>query len=229
VAKKIAIIGLGDFGLNLAKHLTEKGAEVLAIDSDFEKVEEIKDSVAVAVRLDATDEKALKAQGIQDMDAVVISIGQEFESTLLSVMNLLNLGVKKIIARATTPIHKVILEKIGVHYIISPEEEIADKLASSLIYEDVLEWIKLGGEYTIAYIPAPEIFVGKSLQELDIRTKYNVNLITIKKISKVFNKATNQEVIKEKIIGVPGPGTVIEKGDILILFGREKDISKLIE
>ncbi|MCX7905036.1 MAG: NAD-binding protein, partial [Caloramator sp.] len=75
MAKKIAIIGLGDFGMNLAKHLTEKGAEVLAIDNDFDKVEEIKDSVTVAVRLDATDEKALKSQGIQDMDAVVISIG----------------------------------------------------------------------------------------------------------------------------------------------------------
>ncbi|MGB9664726.1 MAG: potassium channel family protein [Ignavibacteria bacterium] len=229
MAKKIAIIGLGDFGQNLAKHLSEKGAEVLAIDNDFEKVEEIKDIVAVAVRLDATDEKALRAQGIQDMDAVVISIGQEFESTLLTVMNLINLGVKKIIARATTPIHKIILEKVGVHYIISPEEEIADKLASSLIYEDVLEWIKLGGDYTIAYLPAPEIFVGKTLQELDIRTKYNVNLITIKKITKVFNKTTKQEEIKERIIGVPGPGTVIENGDILILFGREKDISKLIE
>ncbi len=85
------------------------------------------------------------------------------------------------------------------------------------------------GDYTIAYLPAPEIFVGKTLQELDIRTKYNVNLITIKKITKVFNKTTKQEEIKERIIGVPGPGTVIENGDILILFGREKDISKLIE
>lgn len=229
MAKKIAIIGLGDFGMNLAKHLTAKGAEVLAIDSDFEKVEEIKDSVAVAVRLDATDEKALKAQGVHDMDAVVISIGQEFESTILTVMNLLNIGVKKIIARATTPIHKIILEKVGVHNIISPEEEVADKLASSLMYEDVLEWIKLGNEYTIAYIPTPDIFVGKTLQELDIRIKYNVNLITIKKITKVINKATKQEEIREKILGVPGPGTVIEADDILILFGREKDIAKLIE
>lgn len=229
MAKRIAIIGLGDFGTNLAKHLTEKGAEVLAIDNDFEKVDEIKDSVAVAVRLDATDEKALKAQGIQEMDAVVISIGQEFESTLLTVMNLINLGVRKIIARATTPIHKIILEKVGVHYIISPEEEVADKLSSSLMYEDVLEWIKLGSEYTIAYIPTPELFVGKTLQELDIRTKYNVNLITIKKITKILNKTTKQEEIKERIIGVPGPGTVIEAGDILIIFGREKDIAKLIE
>lgn len=229
MAKKIAIIGLGDFGINLAKHLTEKGAEVLAIDSDFDKVEEIKDSVAVAVRLDATDEKALKAQGVQDMDAVVISIGQEFESTILTVMNLLNIGVKKIIARATTPIHKIILEKVGVHHIISPEEEVADKLASSLMYEDVLEWIKLGNEYTIAYIPTPDIFVGKTLQELDIRTKYNVNLITIKKITKVINRVNKQEEIKEKILGVPGPGTVIEANDILILFGREKDIAKLLE
>ncbi len=227
MARKIAIIGLGDFGMNLAKHLSDKGAEVLAIDSDFDKVEEIKDIVSVAVRLDATDEKALKAQGIQDMDAVVISIGQEFESTILTVMNLLNLGVKKIVARATTPIHKIILEKVGVHHIISPEEEVADKLASTLFYEDVIEWIKLGNEYTIAYLPTPEIFVGKSLQELDLRTKYNVNLITIKRITKTINKTTKQEEIREHIIGVPGPGTVIEPDDILILFGREKDICKL--
>lgn len=229
MAKKIAIIGLGDFGMNLAKHLVEKGAEVLAIDNDFDKVEELKDIVTVAVRLDSTDEKALKVQGIQDMDAVVVSIGQEFESTILTVMNLLKLGVKKIIARATTQIHKVILEKVGVHNVISPEEEIANKLASSLIYEDVLEWIKLDNEYTIAYLEAPELFVGKTLQELDLRTRFNVNLITIKKITKTFNRKTQQEEIKERIVGVPGPTTVIEKGDILILFGREKDISKLIE
>lgn len=229
MAKKIAIIGLGDFGMNLAKHLVEKGAEVLAIDNNFDKVEEVKDIVTVAVRLDSTDEKALKVQGIQDMDAVVVSIGQEFESTILTVMNLLKLGVKKIIARATTQIHKVILEKVGVHNVISPEEEIANKLASSLIYEDVLEWIKLDNEYTIAYLEAPELFVGKTLQELDLRTRFNVNLITIKKITKTINRKTQQEEKKERIVGVPSPSTVIEKNDILILFGREKDISKLIE
>lgn len=229
MARKIAIIGLGDFGRNLAKHLMEKGAEVLAIDDDFEIIEEIKDSVTFAVRLDSTDEKSLKAQGIQEMDAVVVSIGKEFENSLLTIMNLLKLGVKKIVARATSPTHKIIFEKIGVHNVISPEEETAVKLASSLIHEDVIEWINLGSEFNIVYLEAPKSFVGKTLQELDLRTRFNINLVTIKRTLKVQNPRTNQEEIKERIIGVPTPGTVIEEGDILIVFGREKDISKVIE
>lgn len=229
MAKKIAIIGLGDFGTPLATTLTELGAEVLAIDTDFNVIEEIKDKVTVAVRLDSTDERALKAQGITEMDAVVVSIGAGFEDALLTIMNLVHMGVKRIIARSTSPIHKKILTKVGVKEVISPEEEISKKLASNLIHEDILDYIPLGSEHNIVQLKTPDAFIGKSIQELDLRIRYNVNLITIKKILTTVNKKTSETETTEKIIGVPAASTVLEKDDILVLFGRDKDIQKLID
>lgn len=229
MAKKIAIIGLGDFGSSLATSLTELGAEVLAIDNDFDRVEELKDKVTVAVRLDSTDERALKVQGIADMDTVVVSIGAGFEDALLTIMNLIHMGVKRIIARSTSPIHKKILTKVGVHEVISPEEEIAKKLASNLIHEDILDYISLGNEYNIVHLKTPDAFIGKTIQELDLRIRYNVNLITIKKVITPTSKKAITGEVTEKIIGVPSASTVLEKDDILVLFGREKDIQKLID
>ncbi|MBM4175595.1 MAG: TrkA family potassium uptake protein [Ignavibacteria bacterium] len=229
MAKKIAIIGLGDFGIPLATTLTELGAEVLAIDSNFNVIEEIKDKVTVAVRLDSTDERALKAQGIIEMDAVVVSIGAGFEDALLTIMNLIHMGVKRIIARSTSPVHKKILSKVGVKEVISPEEEISKKLASNLIHEDILDYIPLGSGHNIVHLKTPDAFIGKSIQELDLRIRYNVNLITIKKFVTAIDKKTSQSETVEKIAGVPSASTVLEKDDILILFGRDKDIQKLID
>jgi trk system potassium uptake protein TrkA len=229
MAKKIAIIGLGNFGTPLATTLTELGAEVLAIDTDFNVIEDIKDKVTVAVRLDSTDERALKAQGITEMDTVVVSIGAGFEDALLTIMNLVHMGVKRIIARSTSSVHKKILTKIGVSEVISPEEEISKKLASSLMHEDILDYIQLGSGYDIVQLKTPDAFIGKSIQELDLRIRFNVNLITIKKLITSIDKKTSETEVSEKIIGVPSASTVLEKDDILILFGRGKDIQKLID
>jgi len=231
VAKKIAVIGLGDFGENLVKSLMAKGAEVLAIDDDVERIEEIKDHVSAAVKLDSTDLKALKAQDLQNMDAVIVSIGQQFENSILTIMNLLTLKPKKIIARATSSIHREILKKLGIEedYIISPEERMAEIIATTLMHEGVLRWEDVGNEkdYKIAYLKAPNEFVGKTLMEIDMRTRFNVNLITI--LKKVKHKSQRTEEYSRRSIGVPTPGTVIEEDDELVVFGREKDIAKLTE
>ncbi len=214
--KKIAVIGLGIFGRNLSIELAEGGAEVLAIDISEEKINEINHPNITAVKLDSTDVKELERFGIKDMDAVVVTIGENFESLLLTCMLLKELGAKKIIARANEVIHKKILKSIGIREedIISPEEEVAKRLSKLLLSDGFIEFFEIEKDYEIAWIKAPKSFIGKTIRELELRKNYNVLLVTI-----VKNK---------KPIGVPEPDTKIENDDELLLFGRDKDIKKIM-
>jgi trk system potassium uptake protein TrkA len=229
MSKKFAIIGLGHFGSYLAAELTKKGAEVLAIDSDIEKLEDIKDSVTYTIKMDSTEEKALKNHGLEEYDAVIVCIGDDFEASILTVTMLQQLGIKRIIVRATTSTHERILQHLDIEEIILPAQETADRLANSLMLEKVIDSFALTSEYTIVEAQSPEAFYGKSLQELDLRSKYEINVITIKKveIKRRVLGFTKRQV--EKIIGIPNPSTIIEPGDILVLFGKQKDIEKMLE
>lgn len=227
--KKFAVIGLGDFGLSVALNLAERGAEVIAIDQDLEIIEDIKDKVTYAVRMDSTEEKSLRSLGVDKVDAAIISIGTNFEDTILTSVLLLQMGVKKVVARASSKMEEKILIKLGVHQVITPEFEIAIRVASTLMSEDVLDYIHLGENYNIVHVRTPKIFVGKTLQEIDLRVKYNLNLITIKRSYLIKKEDTGEEEIKERIYGVPTASTVIEEGDILIILGKDKDIRKIIE
>lgn len=226
---KFAIIGLGDFGTSIAVSLAERGAEVMAIDHDIEVIEEIKDKVSTAIKMDSTDEKSIKSLGIDKVDTVIISIGTHFEDTVLTSVLLLQMGVKRIIARVNSQIQEKILLKLGVHQVISPEIEIAKRLATTLINEEIIDYLPLDENYNIIQIKSPRAFVGKSLQEIDLRIRYNVNLITIKRGYQVKDEATGDLITKERIYGVPTATTIIEENDILIVLGKDKDISKIIE
>jgi len=227
--KKFVVIGLGDFGMSVATNLAAKGADVIAIDQDMEVIEEVKDKVVYAARLDSTDERALKSLGIDKVDAAIISIGTNFEDTVLSSVLLLQMGIKKVIARASSKIQEKILKKLGVHQVITPEFEIAGRVANNLMNEDIIDSIALDEHYNIVQIFAPKIFIGKTLQEIDLRIKYNLNLITIKRQYSVKNEETGEDTIKERIYGVPTSGTVIEGNDILVVLGKDKDIQKILE
>jgi len=227
--KKFAVIGLGDFGYSIAISLAERGAEVIAIDQDMDVIEDIKDKVTYAVRMDATETKPLKSLGIDKVDAAVVSIGTNFENTILTSVLLLQMGVKKVVARVNSKIQETILHKLGVHQVINPELEIASKVAFNLVNQEVLDYIPLGEDYNIVQIKAPAAFVGKSLQEIDLRIRYNINLITIKRRYVIKNEDTGAETIKERIYGVPTATTVLESNDILIVLGKDKDIKKIID
>lgn len=225
---KYALIGLGDFGAHLANVLSEKGAEVLAIDEDMENLEAIKDYVAHAVCLDATEEKALASQGIDEFDAVIICIGDEFEETLMVVTVLQKLGVKRIIARATTPRHAQILRHLEIKEVILPTVDAADRLANQLLFQSKLRTLDLASDYEITEVGAPDKFVGKKLKDLDLRQKYEVSLITVKRVEKTAGLLGIGSRTVERIIGIPTPETTIEKDDILMVFGNKKAIEKLI-
>lgn len=225
--KQFAVIGLGDFGRSIAISLAEKGADVIAIDENMDIVEDIKDKVTYAVRLDSTDEDGLKALGLNKMDTVIVSMGDHFEDEVLTSVLLLQQGAKKVIARANSPIQEKILHKLGVHQVISPEFEMARRLAQTLFNENYLDYTPLGDDYIIAQIKTPQVFIGKTLQEIDLRKRYYLNLITIKRSQISHNNITGEETIKEKIIGVPTAGTILEANDVLILLGTERHIEEL--
>ncbi|MBI2967511.1 MAG: TrkA family potassium uptake protein [Bacteroidetes bacterium] len=224
---KFAVIGLGLFGTAIARELSKKGGQVIAIDIDEEKVESIKEEVAFAVALDATDIRTIKAQKIQDMDAVVVSIGDNFEALILCTMHLIDLKVKRIIARANSPYQRRILEKAGVTEILSPEETVGMAVAERLINPSIGSFLELPDGHEIVEIKTPTEIVNRNLGEINLRDKYHLNLITIKR---EMEMKRNGEVVKEQhIMGVPGHSTVLYATDTIVVFGRTKDIQRFIE
>ncbi|UCE98554.1 MAG: TrkA family potassium uptake protein [Planctomycetota bacterium] len=225
--KRFAVIGLGRFGKKLAIALAMSGAEVIAIDKDRNEVELIRDQVSHAVRLDSTDEEALKAQGVDKVDVAIIGIGQGtgqgFESAILTVVNLKQMGVKEIFARAEDLIAGEVFSKVGATDVIYPEIESAQRWAYKLIAPQIGEKIDFAPGYSLARIKAPASFDGKTVMDLQLRQKYNVNLVAIKRDE--HSKARKSE--KASIINVPMPNTVIYKDDILMVAGSDADLAKL--
>jgi len=218
MADKFAVIGLGQFGTAIAKKLAEKGAEILAIDSDPDKVESIRDYVTYGVTLDATSRPALESQNIADMDAVVVSIGQNFECTMLTVVQLQSLGVKRLMARAQGETQRRILTKLGVEEILSPEEEVGKNVAERLLTPGMLMAVQLPDNYEIVEVEAPKSTVGRSLEDIGLTKKYKLSLITLL-------RKTNGD---HHILGVPEDDTVVEPNDLMVVFGTTKDVERFI-
>jgi trk system potassium uptake protein TrkA len=225
--KRFAVIGLGRFGKKLAIALAMSGAEVLALDRNRDEIELIRDQVSHAVRLDSTDEEALKAQGIDKVDVAIIGIGQGtgrgFESAILTVVNLKQMGVKQIYARAEDPIAGEVFSKVGATDVIYPEIESAQRWAYKLIAPQIGEKIDFAPGYSLARVKAPASFDEKTVLDLQLRQKYNVNLVAIKRGE--HSKAKKAE--RQQVINVPMPNTVIYQDDILMVAGSDADLAKL--
>ena len=224
---KFAVIGLGLLGTGIAKALANRGAEVLAIDNDSQKVEDIKEEVAHAVEMDSTDDRALRAQNLQDMDAVVVAIGHNFEGLLLTTVLLNEIGVKRIITRISSKHQRMILDKIGITEMFSPDEEVGKTVAEKLIHPDVKSFLPLPDDYEIIEIKTPKKVSNKSVHEISLRERYNLNLITIKR---QFQEEINGEMLPvEHIIGVPKSDTVLLESDIIIILGKSYDVDRFVE
>jgi trk system potassium uptake protein TrkA len=224
---KFAVIGVGRYGINIAKRLAEKGAQVFAFDPDEEKIESIKDDVAYAVTLDATDKKALQSQKLNDMDAVVVAIGENFEATILTCVHLMDLGVSRIIARASGIHQKLILEKIGIQEILTPEDEVAFVVREKLINPSILSFLQLPDDYEIAEIVAPKGVLGRSIDNIEFRNQYELTLVTIKRAYCV--KKNGEELKEQHVLGVPSSDTQIEEDDTLVVFGTSKNVQRFMD
>lgn len=225
--KRFAVIGLGRFGKKLAIALAMSGAEVIAIDKDRSEIELIRDQVSHAVRLDSTDEEALKAQGIDKVDVAIVGIGQGtgqgFESAILTVVNLKQMGVKQVYARAEDPIGGEVFSKVGAAEVIYPEIESAQRWAYKLIAPQIGEKIDFAPGYSLARVKTPASFDNRTIMDLQLRQKYNVNLVAIKRGE--HSKAKKSE--KDAIINVPMPNTIVYQDDILMVAGSDTDLAKL--
>ncbi len=224
---KFAVIGLGQFGGAIAKTLAKRGVEVLVIDKDERLIGEIADYVASAVALDATDKKALLSVNILDFDAVVVAIGEDFEQLLLTTTLLMDLGVKRIMARARGKNQQLILKKIGVKEILSPEDEVGANVAERLINPSIVSYLNLPGDFCIMEVKTPQGVVGRSLNSLKLRDNYHINLVTtMKEGSEVISREATAE---KQIEGVPTGETIIADETFLVLFGQRKNIERFIE
>lgn len=223
--KQFAVVGLGRFGSAVAKTLSEKGYEVLAVDSDEQWVQEVSGYVAHAVMINATDEKALRAVGIENVDCAVVAIGADVEASILVTITLKEIGIKEIIARAVTEIHGRVLEKIGATKVVFAERDMGIRVANALVSPEIIEYIDLSPEYSIFEISPPKDFVGKSLRDLDIRAKYNLNVIAIKRKVRIKSERGFEE--RDKINISPAASDVIAEGDKLIVIGTDEAVAKL--
>jgi trk system potassium uptake protein TrkA len=224
---KFAVIGVGRYGSTIARRLAEKGAQVFAFDPNEEKIEGLKDEVAFAVTLDATDIRALKAQNLDEMDAAVVAIGENFEATVLTCVHLLDIGVKRVIARASGDHQRLILEKIGVIEILTPENEVAYVVREKLLNPNIVSFLQLPDDHEIAEIRAPKGCVGRTIEDVSFRNKYEMTLITIKREFEVVKNG--EDKTEQHIIGVPKNDMVIKNKDTLVVFGAAKSVERFIE
>ena len=224
--RQFAVIGLGRFGFKVAEILAEKGAQVIAIDKDHALVEKIRDIVTEAVQLDSTDEEALRESGVEGVDVAVVSIGEGVESSILTTAILKSFGIKEIVARASTKLQAKILKEVGATRVVFPEEDMGLRVANSILAPGVLEYIELGAHYNLAEIEVKGEFTGKSIKELDIKSKYGINVIMIMK--RIKQEAGKEgELVEKEIKELPTPDYVLREKDILVVVGDSKDIEAL--
>ncbi len=225
--KQFAVIGLGRFGSSVAKTLAERGQEVIAIDKDEELIHDIMDFVTKAVCLDATDEKAMRSVGIQNADVAVCGIGTNMENSILVTLLLKELGIPTIVCKAISEPHKNALLKIGASRVILPERDMGARVTNTLISidENILEYIDLPGDASIVEFLPPKEFIGKSLREIDMRAKYGVNVIAIKKKEK--DPETGEVMVSAKTNISPLADDIIVHDDVLVLFGENKKMEML--
>jgi trk system potassium uptake protein TrkA len=221
--ERFAVIGLGRFGMRLATSLAEAGAEVIAVDRDPDLIEQVRDQVTLAVCLDATDEEALRAQGINKVDVAIVGIGANFEESVLSTVILKQIGVPRVISRATTSIRGQILSRVGADDIVNPEREAAARWRTRLMAPTVLERSVLAKGFSLAHVQAPQSFHNQTLAELHVGSRYKVLVVAFRRTVQETDES-GQTQTHEMLISAPGPTSVIEPGDVLVLIGSDEAI-----
>lgn len=237
---RFAVIGLGRFGSRLAQNLAAAGAEVIAIDHTRQIVEELRDKVTLAIALDATDEQALRLQGIDQVDCAVVGIGNNFEANALATVLLRSIGVKRIISRAGNQMQAQILQRIGADGVVRPEDEAADRWSHRLLAPFTIDHIELAENYAIIQMPTPSAWVGKSLADIDMRRKHQVTLVAIKRLvgaetptsgtsglPKGAALGPSDADLMERVVEAPLPTSRLRETDILVIAGFDQDIEKL--
>ncbi|MBK5214995.1 MAG: TrkA family potassium uptake protein [Flavobacteriaceae bacterium] len=220
---KYIIVGLGNFGASLAEKLTGQGNEVIGIDNRMNKVDLFKEKISHTICMDATDEFTVSGLPLKETDVVIIAIGEDQGANVMTTALFKNFQVKRLISRAIDPLHEKVLMAIGVDEIVHPEEETAERWAKKLCLTNVVDSFELSDDFSIIEIEIPTKFVGKTIKEIELRSKYNLlALTTIKKteVKSVVGKTREEE----KVQGVASPNTVLNANDILVIYGANNDL-----
>ena len=213
--RQFAVIGLGRFGRNIAKALYDMGYDVLAIDKDMERVQEFSNEVTHVVQADSTDEDALRSLGILNFDVVIVAIGKDTEANIMTTLQRKEIGVPYIVAIARTVLQIKVLEKIGADRVVAPERDMARRVAYNLASTNIMDYIELSPKFSIVEIAIPKLLRNKTLRESNIRAKYGLNVVAIKR--------------HDNLIISPLPTEVLLENDIAIVVGSNESINGLEE
>ena len=210
--KTVLLIGLGRFGRHIAQRLISLEHEVMAIDIDEERVSAVADDVTSAVIGDCTKEEFLTTLGVRNFDVCIVAIGDNFQSSLETTSLLQELGAKKVVSRASSDVHAKFLLKNGADEIVYPEKQLAAWVAIRHTADHIMDYIQLDGEYSIFEVTVPEAWVEKTVGQIDIRKRYNINILAVKKDGKLFPNIT--------------PDTTLGNADTMLVLGTIQSIQK---
>jgi trk system potassium uptake protein TrkA len=225
--KVFAVIGMGSFGRKVCEVLSEKGAQVIALDHDAETVEKMKNTVTAAIHLDATDEAALLKAPLDEVDIAIVGIADNIEASILTTALLKKRGIPYIVARAVSDIHQTVLRQVGANEVINLEIDEGMRIALRLISPEVLDTIPLSREYSFAEIQVPRIFFGQTVKSVKLREKFNLNIVSIKRNIKDIDDVGNPLQREELIF--PEAKVVLNENDIFLLVGKNTDLESLAE
>lgn len=225
---KYIIIGLGNFGSSIAEKLTYLGHEVIGVDNEMHKVEAVKDKISYAICLNSTDTQAVSSLPLQNTDVVIVCIGEDIAANIMTTALMKKMNVTRLISRSISTLHETILEAMGIDEILRPEEESAERWVKKLTNAHLIDSFELSKGYSIIEAVVPDRYIGKSLQEIDLTKNFKVLVLT-----------TIKEIIEKNIIGIPrkvsnvqgvvNAKTILEKDDIMVLYGKDVDIRRVLK
>lgn len=211
--KQFLVLGLGRFGASLAESLCKMGHEVLAVDSDEQLVADVAPYVTQAVQADATDEDALESLGVKNFDVAIVSIGSNVRDSILVSVLCKEMGVPYVVAKAVDDLHAKVLRKVGVDRVVFPERDMGQRMAKSLVMPNILDLVELADGYEIAEVVAPASWCGRTLAEINVRRKYGVSVIALRR--------------GQTLLASPGAEERPQSGDVLVLLGKSQDIDDI--
>lgn len=212
--KTVLVIGLGQFGSRIAKRMEELDCEVMAVDINENRVNEVLPYVTYAQIGDSTNQEFLRSLGIDNYDVCIVALGAKFQSSLETASLLKELGAKKVVSRATNDVHMKFLLRNGADEVVYPEMQMAHRIATKYASDNILDFIEIDGEYSIYEIKVPKDWCGKTLLQLDVRRKQKINVLMLKR---------NNEVM------VPAPDTIIEREDVALVTAKESDVQRVLK
>jgi trk system potassium uptake protein TrkA len=225
---KYIIIGLGNFGASLGQKLTEQGNEVIGIDTSMAKVDAFKEKISHTICMDATDEFTVSGLPLKETDIVIVAIGEDQGANVMTTALLKNFEVKRLISRAINPLHEKVLQAIGVDEIVHPEEETAERWAKKLCLSNVVDSFELNEDYSIIEARVPTDYIGRTVREVGFRREFNLLVLTIMKKVEV-KSLLGKTKTETKIQGVATADNILESGDILVLYGSNKDLQVFLK